>query len=95
MAFRNDHQAVAFYPVAWRFPEQLADALTPLAYEEWPLVYLETPLLDVLRGTTTMEEQRDAIRRVVRDALELLQHDNALKTLTDEVRHKASSLTEA
>ena len=197
------HQAVAFYPVAWRFPEQLADALTPLAYEEWPLaeryegrspktrwgrlgfelipaggplhwmpglfvgvildgrdhlvqnrhtdrvmlnvildfsvklhdiypqlpsyrrlvqqlrertphrgwhfydhleerpanrhhpLYLETPLLDVLRGTTTMEEQRDAIRRAVRDALELLQHDDALKTLTDEVRHKASSLTEA
>lgn len=26
---------------------------------------------------------------------ELLQHDNALKTLTDEVRHKVSSLTEA
>ncbi|OLO10499.1 hypothetical protein BTW10_14175 [Chromohalobacter japonicus] len=33
---RNGHQAVAFYPVAWRFPEQLADALTLLAYEEWP-----------------------------------------------------------
>jgi len=197
------HQAVAFYPVAWRFPEQLAAALTPLAHEEWPLVeryegrgpttrwgrlgfelipaggplnwmpglfvgvildgrdhlvhkrhtdqvmlnvildfsvklhdlypglstyqrlvhqlqertphkgwrfydhledspanrhhplYLETPLLEVLRGTTTMEEQRDAIRRAVCDALELLQQDNALKALTDEVRHQAALLTEA
>ncbi|WP_168380942.1 PD-(D/E)XK nuclease family protein [Modicisalibacter radicis] len=196
------HQAVAFYPVAWRFPEQLAAALTPLAHAEWPLsehyegrgpstrwgrlgfelipaggplhwmpglfigvildgrdhlvhnrhtdrvmlnvildfsvkvhdiyprlpsyqklvhqlqeltpgkgwsfydhledrpanyhhpLYLETPLLDVLRGTTTMEEQREAIRRAVCDAIDLLQHDNALKALTDEVRHKARSLTE-
>lgn len=196
------HQAVAFYPVAWRLPEQLADALAPLAYEAWPLaeryeglspktrwgrlgfelipaggplhwmpglfvgvildgrdhlvqnrhtdrvmltvildfsvklhdiypqlpsyqrlvrqlhertphkgwyfydhleerpanryhpLYLETPLLEVLRGTTTMAEQRDAIRRAVCDAIELLQQDNALKTLTDEVRREASLLGE-
>lgn len=196
------HQAVASYPVAWRFPEQLGDALASLAYEEWPLaeryevhtpktrwgrlgfelipaggpfpwmpgvfvgvildgrdhlvenrhtdrvmlniildfsvelhdtypqlssyrrltqqlrertphkgwhfydhleersanryhpLYLETPLLEVLRGTTTMAEQRDAIRRTVCDAIELLLQDNALKTLTDEVRREAILLTE-
>lgn len=196
------HQAVTFYPVACRFPEQLANVLAPLAYEEWQLaetyeghnhkmrwgrlgfelipaggplnwmpglfvgvvldgrdhlvqhrhtdqvmlniildfsiklhdiyselpsyqrlvqrlhertpyrdwyfydhlkespanryhpLYLETPLLEVLRGTTTLAEQRDAIRRAVCDAIELLQQDNALKTLTDEVRSKANLLTE-
>tara|TARA_B100000700_G_scaffold59109_1_gene64237 strand:+ start:26601 stop:27749 length:1149 start_codon:yes stop_codon:yes gene_type:complete len=197
------HQAVAFYPVAWRFPEQLTAALTPLAGEEWPLVeryegrvpgtrwgrqgfelipaggplnwmpglfvgvildgrdhrvherhtdqvmlnvildfsfklhdiypglpsyrrlvqqleeltphkgwhfynhledspanrhhplYLETPLLEVLRGTTTMKEQRDAIRHAVRDAIALLERNSALKALTDEVRHQATLLTNA
>lgn len=57
-------------------------------------LYLETPLLEVLRGTTTMAEQRDAIRRTVCDAIELLLQDNALKTLTDEVRREAILLTE-
>ena len=41
-----------------------------------------------------MAEQRDAIHRAVCDAIELLQQDNALKTLTDEVRREANLLSE-
>jgi hypothetical protein len=75
----------------WHFYNHLEDSP---ANRHHPL-YLETPLLEVLRGTTTLEEQRDAIRHAVRDAIDLLQRNNALKALTDEVRHQATLLTNA
>nr|WP_298410477.1 hypothetical protein [uncultured Halomonas sp.] len=57
-------------------------------------LYLEIPLLEVLRGTTTIKEQREAIHQAVCDAIRMLQKDGALKALTDEVRQEAALLTE-
>ncbi len=47
-------------------------------------LYLETPLLDVLRGATTMEDQRDRIFSAACEALALLQLSGLLDKLQDE-----------
>ena len=52
----------------WHFYDHLEERP---ANRHHPL-YLETPLLDVLRGTTTMEEQRDAIHCTACDVFKLL-----------------------
>ncbi|SHM13302.1 PD-(D/E)XK nuclease family protein [Vreelandella subglaciescola] len=49
-------------------------------------IYLETPLLDVLRGTQTIEDQQEALYAAICEALQLLQHDRCLSALTEECR---------
>lgn len=47
-------------------------------------LYLETPLLEILRGSKTMEEQRERIFDAGCEALELLQYGGHLDKLGDE-----------
>lgn len=47
-------------------------------------LYLETPLLETLRGSKTMEEQRERIFTAACQALELLQQDGYLRRLKEE-----------
>lgn len=47
-------------------------------------LYLETPLLEILRGSKTMEEQRERIFTAAFQALEMLQHGGNLRRLKEE-----------
>lgn len=49
-------------------------------------IYLETSLLDVLRGSQTIEEQRENLYEAVCEALHLLQRDRCLSSLTEACR---------
>lgn len=64
----------------WTFYDHLEEGKA----NTWHPLYLETPLLEILRGTQTMEEQRERLFEAACEGLKMLQNGGHLASLKNE-----------